>query len=307
MLKNLDLNKLRGFERVYARRNLVEAAADLGVTSSAVSQSVAGLEKEIGAQLFLRSGKKYLPTLEAEELRSAVLPLFEGLEVSLSRIRRHRHELEGTMRIGSVPEFGSRVLLPRWREFRESNSRVEASLVFAGTSPLLEKLLANELDFAFIDGSNVVARLEPKLQFREVEQEILDLVCSDAYFRRHVPKGKLGIKEFAALDHVPYHRGYEGVAKWYRFHFGRVPKFRASLFLDHVRGVLKAVQLGLGVGVLPRPLVQDEVAKGRLKVLAPGKRIFSNKILLARPGSRVPNALEKSFVDFVHRAPGPSR
>src|SRR5262245_35517787 len=79
MLKNVDLNKLRSFYWVHRRRRLLVAARDLNVTASAVSQSIRGLERELGATLFARAGKQYLPTREGDLLFATVAPFLAEL------------------------------------------------------------------------------------------------------------------------------------------------------------------------------------------------------------------------------------
>jgi len=299
VLKNVDLNRLRYFERVYSSQSLLEAAHDLSVTSSAVNQAIRVLEDEIGVQLFLRTGKKYVPTNEAREFYAAILPLIVGVEESVNRIRRQRHEVEGRIRIGTISEFGIRSTLPALAKFRELNPRTEFQVTLLGTTELLKQLLENKLDMAIVDDSSGVRLFEKQIVFREISDEILLMVCSTGYYKRKVPRGHLGWKQLRNLEHVPYHKGEEGVSKWYRHHFGRVPDIRATLYADSVRGVLKGVQLGFGLGVLPFLLIEDEIKKGKLKVLDTQKKPLVNGIVLAQSADRIPNHLEKTFADFL--------
>ena len=73
------------------------AAAALHVTQSAVSQSLARLEDELKAQLFLRRHRAIVPTAAGDALFAVVAPFVAGLEERVGQIHRARHDLAGTL------------------------------------------------------------------------------------------------------------------------------------------------------------------------------------------------------------------
>src|SRR5687767_5264896 len=107
MLMLPDFNRLRVFFHVHQARSVSAAATALHVTQSAVSQSLAKLEDELGAQLFVRRHRAIVPTAAAEALFAVVEPFVTALHGGIEQIHRSRHALVGTLHIGAPVEFGS--------------------------------------------------------------------------------------------------------------------------------------------------------------------------------------------------------
>src|SRR5215831_20622619 len=99
-LNNIDLNKLRAFFVVVAEGGVSPAARALGVTRSAVSQSIAGLEASIGVRLFHRVGKRLVATQEAEKLHARFAEYQAMLGQTLAEVRNEDREVRGLVRVG---------------------------------------------------------------------------------------------------------------------------------------------------------------------------------------------------------------
>src|SRR5688572_2807596 len=82
-----DLNRLRVFLAVHETKSVLGAARMLGVTPSAVSQSVKRLERELEFRLFQRVGNRLQPTDEAHELALVVEPFEETLALKTEELR----------------------------------------------------------------------------------------------------------------------------------------------------------------------------------------------------------------------------
>src|SRR6185369_15617659 len=127
-----DFNRLRTFFHVHRSRSVSAAASALHVTQSAVSQSLAKLEDELGAQLFVRRHRAIVPTAAAEALFSVVAPFVEALTGGTEQIRRARHELVGTLRIGAPVELGAHRLPDVLASFSRAYPGVSFELTLPG-------------------------------------------------------------------------------------------------------------------------------------------------------------------------------
>src|SRR5947209_16487030 len=94
-----DFNDLVAFITVARERNFTRAAAQLGVSQSALSRTVAGLERRIGLQLLTRTTRSVSLTEAGERLLSAIRPRFEEIEAEVASLRGMTNRPSGTVRI----------------------------------------------------------------------------------------------------------------------------------------------------------------------------------------------------------------
>lgn len=297
MLHDIDLSKIRVLAEVARAESVGKAARALRVTPSAVSQNVKAVERSLGKQLFLRVGKR----MKATELAKRIVEQSDRFFGELSTL------LEGgvageEVRVGAPPLFGSSVLLDHLTSFFAARPRARILLHLLDTQRLLDDLVDAKLDCAFVDDGPHVKKYR-ELVFRSYWSERLVLCCATSFHKRHLARG-ISPKALGGLPHVPYHRGEEAIYKWYRHHFGKVPKFPFVFSVDHPQGVLGAVVKGWGVGVVPRSLLDGPLARREVVVIAGPKPDLKSEILLAQNKARVPSRAERELLHSLARNPG---
>jgi DNA-binding transcriptional LysR family regulator len=121
MLRHLPLSALRTFEAASRTGSFRAAAADLGLTPSAVSHANRGLEASLGAALFLREGRAIRLTPEGETLLRHVERGFEELRLGIASISARGPQL---LPQHSAPSFAAQWLVPRLKRLlQESGGR----------------------------------------------------------------------------------------------------------------------------------------------------------------------------------------
>ena len=135
-----DLNRLRVFLHVHQAGSVSAAATALHVTQSAVSQSLAKLEDEVGAQLFVRRHRRLVPTSAAAVLADVVEPFVEALHEGLARIHQEQHGLGGVLRVGAPVEFGTHRLPAVLAAFGREHPGVRFELTLGHPSQVLPRL-----------------------------------------------------------------------------------------------------------------------------------------------------------------------
>src|SRR5712672_4259812 len=122
-----SINDLRAFIAVARERSFTRAAAQLGVSQSALSHTVRGLEERLGVRLLTRTTRSVAPTEAGERLLRNLGPRFDEIEAELEAVRELRTKPAGTIRITATGFAIDTVLLPKvaslLREF--SDIRVE--------------------------------------------------------------------------------------------------------------------------------------------------------------------------------------
>src|SRR5919206_2633512 len=94
-----NLNDLLAFLAVARERSFTKAAARLGVSRSALSHTLRGLEARLGVRLLTRTTRSVAPTEAGERLLQAVGPRFDEIEAELATLSEFREKPAGTIRI----------------------------------------------------------------------------------------------------------------------------------------------------------------------------------------------------------------
>src|SRR5215213_7468429 len=108
-----DLNDLAAFLAVAQERSFTRAAAGLGVSQSALSQTVRGLEARLGLRLLSRTTRSVAPTEAGERLLRAVGPRIEEIDAELAALSELREKPAGTIRITATENAADAILLPK--------------------------------------------------------------------------------------------------------------------------------------------------------------------------------------------------
>jgi DNA-binding transcriptional LysR family regulator len=112
-MSRVDFNHLQAFILVARERSFTRAAAQLGVTQSALSHTIRGLEARLGVRLLTRSTRGVAPTEAGERLYATLEPHFDGIAGGLAALGDLRDKPAGTIRITAHDHAASTVLWPR--------------------------------------------------------------------------------------------------------------------------------------------------------------------------------------------------
>jgi DNA-binding transcriptional LysR family regulator len=107
-----DVNDLIAFLAVARERSFTRAAARLGVSQSALSQTIRGLEERLGLRLLTRTTRSVAPTEAGERLLRAVGPRFDEIEAELAGLSELREKPAGTIRVTAGEHAAETILWP---------------------------------------------------------------------------------------------------------------------------------------------------------------------------------------------------
>lgn len=291
-----DLNRLKVFLHVHETGSAREAASLIGVTQSAVSQSLAKLEAELGVALFVRQHRRLVRTAEGVRLHGVVASFLETLSETLPQLERTSEELVGTLRVGAPVELGAARLPQVFAAFRALHPAVSFSLRLGHPSVLVPELADGGLDLAFVDEFDAPPRraggigadggLEERLVLAGTPQRVAAIL-----------EGKDRFAKLQAADFVTYHARGASVASWFQHHFQRVPgRIRRTVVVESVQAVVASLRAGLGLGVVPDDAISGDVGRGELQVVRTRKRPMVNRISLLRLLDKRPSTLEHKFL-----------
>jgi DNA-binding transcriptional LysR family regulator len=291
------LDGVEVFLSVAQHRSFRRAAADLGVTPSAVSQTVRLLEARIGAALFIRTTRSVGLTEAGERFLSHAKPAFEELVAASEVARGLGQRPAGLLRL-SVPHAVVPILLePLIASFCQAYPEVE--LEIAASKELID-LAAEGFDAGirlgqFVDADMVAIPLTPPFR--------LIVVGSPAYFAERSLPGKTDdLRQHACLR---WRRSSGALALWSFNDNGQVIEIAVSgpFIASDFSTMLGAAIEGIGLAQLPEPMTVEGLRTGKLvHVLEPFAPVIPG-VFLYYPGRRQIMPKLRAFIDHVKTRP----
>jgi DNA-binding transcriptional LysR family regulator len=259
-----NINDLLAFLAVARERSFTRAAAQLGVSQSALSHTVRALEERLGLRLLTRTTRSVAPTEAGERLLRNVGPRFDEIDAELSALTALRETPAGTVRITTGEHSAQTILWPVLAKLlpRYPDIKIELVVDYGLTDIVAERYDAGVRLGEQVDKDMIAVRIGPEMR--------MAVVGSPAYFAaRPKPKQPQDLTEHNCMNiRLPT---YGGIYAWEFEKRGRAMKVRVDGQLVFNNGLLRmnAVLAGLGLAYLPEDIAKREIADGRLiRVLA---------------------------------------
>ena len=128
-ISRADVADLIYFMAIARHRSYSRAAIELGVSASALSHALKGLETRLGVRLLNRTTKSVTPTAAGEELVQSVLQPFDTIEGALESLNRYRNTPTGRIRINAAVEAANLLLAPVMPAFMDRYPDIEIDIV----------------------------------------------------------------------------------------------------------------------------------------------------------------------------------
>ncbi len=246
--RQLNLNSLEVFCKVYRSASMTLAAKEMGMTQPGVTQHIRNLENLLNVELFHRMGKKLVPTKEAEIFYQGVSESLENIETLLLNLTKKDRQFTGSVRIGVPIEFGNTIILPNLSKIRAQFQQVQFHITYGLPHELNALLLEGKLDFAFMDHY----QSNPAIKREVVYQETLILCCSKEYAELVGTTKKKERQFFESLSYVDYQSGDAILRDWFDRAYGfKKMKLNVASYCFDVQGIATLVRNSMGLGVLP--------------------------------------------------------
>ncbi|KQR76867.1 LysR family transcriptional regulator [Rhizobium sp. Leaf341] len=259
-----QLNDLLAFAAVARERSFTRAASRLGMSASALSHAMRGLEERLGVRLLARTTRSVAPTEAGARLLQSLNPAFADIEDGLSALAEWRDEPSGTVRITTFAYAAKRVLVPKLPGFLLAHPGVHVEVnIEDGLTDIVAAGFDAGIRFGeTVEKDMIAVRLGPDL--RTV------VVGTPGYFERvPPPQTPYDLDRHACIGYRLTTSG--GLLPWEFEKDGKDIKVRTSGPLVANDGDLAAaaVRAGAGLGYIMEQDVVDDIASGALvQVLA---------------------------------------
>jgi len=254
-----DLNDLAAFLAVAHERSFTRAAARLGVSQSALSQTLRGLEARLGLRLLTRTTRSVAPSEAGERLLRAVRPAFDQIDAGLAALGELRDKPAGTIRITAGDHPAATLLWPKLARFLPDYPDIAVEVAVDNG---LTDIVAGRFDAGVrlgeqVEKDMVAARIRPDLRFAVVGAPS----CFAELPPPATPRDLIGR---ACINQRFPTRG--GLYAWEFEKDGRELRVRVEgrLVFNGIFQVLDAALAGFGLAYVPEDLARPHLAAGRL-------------------------------------------
>lgn len=296
-----DLNAIAVFTRVVEARSFSRAAAQIGLSKSAVSKHVRRLEDRLGARLLNRTTRSLSMTAIGAAYYERCARVMAEVEAAERAVTALHHEPRGTLKINAPVTFGIMHLAPLLPDFldRCPNVRLDLSL-----NDRFVDLIAEGYDvvvrIGWLPDSSLIARkLAPSRH----------VVCAaPAYLDAHgTPKVPTDLADHNCLTYSNLDRPelwrFTGPGDGSKKH---AVKLSGSLTVNNGDILRAAARAGVGIVRLPTFMVGADLKSGRLRPVLSNYRVADTAIYAVYPENRHLSPLVRAFVDHLVDRLGPA-
>lgn len=254
-----NFNDLVAFVMVAREESFTKASVKLGVSQSALSQTVRGLEERLGLRLLTRTTRRVSPTAAGERLLQTAGPRFEEIQAELAALTEMRDKPAGTVRITAGEHAAISVLAPALDKFLPDNPdvKVEVTVDYGLTDIVAERFDAGVRLGEQVAKDMIAVRIGPEMR--------MAVVGSPSYFQRNPwPEVPQDLTAHNCIQiRMPTHGN---ILQWEFEKDGHELNVRVDgqLVFNNVAMRMDAVLRGLGLAYMPQDLVEQHIREGRL-------------------------------------------
>jgi DNA-binding transcriptional LysR family regulator len=259
-MRGNNFNDITAFLAVASERSFTKAAGKLGLSQSALSHTLRGLEERLGIRLLTRTTRSVAPTEAGERLLQTVGPRFEEIDAELAALSELRDKPAGTIRITATEYAVDTLLWPKLAKFlaKYPDIKVEAISESALTDIVTQRFDAGVRIGEQVAKDMIAVRIGPDMR--------MAVVGAPSYFRRQAePKKPQDLINHRCINLRLPTQG--GLYAWEFEKGARKLKVRVEgpLTFNGSYQMLNAALAGFGLAYVPEDLTQPYLAKGRLK------------------------------------------
>jgi DNA-binding transcriptional LysR family regulator len=255
-----NLNDLLAFIAVGQERSFTKAAAKLGVSQSALSHTIRGLEERLGLRLLTRTTRSVSPTEAGERLLHTIGPRFEEIETELAAVSELREKPAGTIRITATDYAIETILWPKITKLLRQYPDIKVELIidYGMTDIVTERFDAGVRVGEQVAKDMIAVRVGPDIR--------IAVVGAPSYFEgRSEPQRPQDLIGHNCINLRLPTRG--GLYAWEFEKDGREVRVHVEgqLVFNGTFQMLNAALAGSGLAYVPEDVAQPHLSKGRLK------------------------------------------
>jgi len=288
------IHDLQAFLAVARAQSFTKAAAELGVTPSALSHAMRALEARLGVRLLARTTRNVAPTEAGERLMHAIAPLFEQISAEVQALGELRDKPKGRIRITCTDDQIEHYLRPMLAQFLRDYPEITLELYvdYGFTNVVEDRFDAGIRLGEAIEKDMIAVRISPDWR--------LLVVGSPAYFAGHPPpETPRNLTKHIGIN--IRHRPSSAIYAWEFEKDGKAfaVKVEGPLVFNSIMHVLNAALDGIGLAYVPDYLAAPYLADGRLRQVLTDWCPYFQGFHLYYPNRRQASPAFSAFVEAI--------
>jgi len=293
----MDIHHLKIFVSVYKNKSFTKASEELHISQPTISEHIKNLESSLGCRLFDRMGRSIMPTDEADTLYPKALQLLDDLDRIQEEITATGTGIKGKLVIGASTIPGTYILPRLAYSFKEQYPDIEFEILIEDSSKITSLVLQHEM-LCGIVGARTTS---DKLLYEPLLEDELILVST----KRVLAQKTVTLEKLATVPFLQRETG-SGTRQTFE-NFLKKSKISSDALnvvatLGSTSAVKQAVKEGLGVSVISRIAVQEELDNNILREIPVRNLKMKRKFYLVRQKKRTLPAQYLAFCKHLKKA-----
>ena len=294
-MRGFEFAELKAFAAVVERASFARAASHLGLSPSALSQTIRQLETRLRVRLLNRTTRSVSPTAAGTRLYDRITPVMQEMDAAVKEAIDATGRVTGSLRINTLSMAVRNVIAPRLGRFHRACPQVVLDIVIDDT---LADIVAGRFDAGIRVGERlekdmIAVRLTPDMK--------MIAVASPEYLARHgEPKSPAELHRHACINWR-----FPGTGAIHRWGFERRGKkveigLEGPLISNHQDVVVEAALQGLGI-LYAHDIdqVHDAIGCGKLKCVLADWSVTLPGLFLYHPSRQLPQPALRAFIDCL--------
>jgi DNA-binding transcriptional LysR family regulator len=289
----MQVDNFKIFVDLVETQSFSRAAELNGITQAAVSQMVRAMERHFNALLLDRSQKQFQLSREGMRVYDAAKKVLQQYEKLLSELLEMKKVISGTIRISTIYSIGLYELPPYIKKFRHDYPSVDVRVEYRRSNLVYEDILHNSADFGLVAFPAKVRQIE-MIPFRNDQLVLITPPGHPLARRTPVEVTALVGQKFIGLEpDSPTRKAIDRIFRENKIRVEHVINF------DNVETVKRAVEIDVGISIVPLVAVLQEVKQGSLVAVHFRGRKFPRPLAILHRKGRVLMPAMRKFIETL--------
>lgn len=289
----MQIETLKVFCDLSETESFTKAAQINDITQSAVSQQIRSLENQFRATLIERSKKKFRLTREGQILYEHSKQIIQTYDMLRAQLQELRDVVSGTLRVATVYSIGLYDLPPFLKRFLRTHRTVNVHVEYHRSNRVYEDVLSNVCDVGLV----AFPVKESRLEVIPLWRDRLVLVCSPRHplaSRDTVSLAALRGERFISFEpDIPTRRAIDRAFR------AEGVEVQHVMEVDNIETVKRAVEIELGISIIPASTVSSEVKNGTLAQAELSGADFARTVAAIVKKTKVLSPAMKQFISIL--------
>lgn len=291
---NIDFELYRIFYNVANNGNITKAAEELNITQPAISKAIKKLEEQMGGQLFVRTKRGVVLTVEGKEFYKYIKQAMEYITNGENKFTELINLDTGCIRIGISTTLTKEFLLPFLKKFHKQYPKIDIQIYTYLTADLIPKLRNGLIDLVILNMTNI-----------NYGEDIEIIPCKKVHDCFIVNEShKLANKKVPLKDLNKYPLVLQSKNSNTRIFLDEFAKthnvtLKPNIELASYSLVVEFAKIGLGIGYATKEYLTEELKNNEIKIVDLEETIPGRYIGIATSTNHIPNFCTKKLIEII--------